>query len=319
MIKLSLQFSISLFGKSWPLRKKDIHADFFVSARQTVDTLSGTRAKSTVDNYRMALRSLSCYAGSSLPVESLDNNLIEGYQHWLTDKGVTQNTISCYMRSLRSLIQKTLPEADIHRLFEGVFTGKEHTEKRAISVDDINRLRLLKLPSRSSLTFARDLFLFSVFAQGMPFVDIAYLRKSQISDGYIVYHRRKTGQRICVKLESPILQIINRYQEAGRPYVFPILSSENGQQAAREYETARARYNRHLKVLSQLAHTRRELTSYVARHSWASMAYHANVSLPVISKALGHTSPNTTQAYLQSIDDRRIESANHLLLKNFGI
>ena len=316
MIKLSLQFSISLFGKNWPLHRKTDNSDFFAAARQTIDTLTATRAKSTVDNYRTALRSLTLFVGTSLPVGRLDCNLIEGYQHWLTDKGITQNTVSCYMRSLRSIIQKTWPETDIHQLFKGVFTGKEHTEKRAVPVDDINRLRLLKLPRRSPLAFARDLFQFSVYAQGMPFVDIAHLRKSQISDGYIVYHRHKTGQRICVKLESQMQQIINRYQVADSPYVFPILTSDDSRQTAQAYETARARYNRHLNVLSRLAHTQRKLTSYVARHSWASMAYHANVSLPVISKALGHTSPSTTQTYLQSIDDDSIASANNFLIRH---
>ena len=83
----------------------------------------------------------------------------------------------------------------------------------------------------------------------------------------------------------------------------------------KEYETARSLYNRHLKKIGTMAGIQRTLTSYVARHSWASLAYHSNVDLSVISKALGHTSPNTTLTYIREIDDERIDQANHRLLE----
>jgi len=226
------------------------------------------------------------------------------------------HTASCYMRSLRSLIHKIEPATDVRQLFSGVFTGKERTEKRSLSMEDIGSLQQLVLSGQSQMAFTRDLFLFSFYALGMPFVDMAYLRKSQIANGYITYHRHKTGQRISVKIEAPMQQIISRYETAESPYVFPLLKSEPGHQRDKEYESARATYNRHLKKLGRMAKIHRNLTSYVARHSWASTAYHANVSLSVISKALGHTSANTTQNYLQSIDDRSIDAANHQLLES---
>ena len=148
----------------------------------------------------------------------------------------------------------------------------------------------------------------------MPFVDIAFLLKSQIHNDHIIYYRHKTGQRICIKLETPIEQIIHRYIRKDSPYVFPILSAGTHADVFRDYENARSRYNRHLRKIGEMAGLAHRLTSYVARHSWASMAYHANIDLSVISKALGHTSPNTTLTYIREIDDERIDQANHLLL-----
>ena len=146
----------------------------------------------------------------------------------------------------------------------------------------------------------------------MPLVDVAFLRKKQVSNGYIEYQRHKTSQRIRIKVERPLQQIINRYTVADSPFVFPILN----QGTIEEYEKFRNHYNRLLHRLSEMAGISRTLTSYVARHSWASMAYSANVDLPVISKALGHTSSKTTQVYIREIDDSRIDQANRKLLNS---
>jgi len=316
MIKFSIQFHISLFGKDWRMRKsKDNGQDFVQVATQTIDSLTDIRAKSTLDNYRTALSSFNAYLGKPIALQAISSLVLEGYQRWLTEKGISQNTISCYMRSLRSLIGKMQPEADVHKLFGSVFTGKERTEKRALPIEDICRLQRLTFPPKSPLAFSRDLFLFSFYALGMPFVDMACLRKSQISNGYIVYHRHKTGQRISIKIEPQMTEIICRYQLPDDPYVFPILNATATNALGTEYETARARYNRHLYQLGKIAQTQRKLTSYVARHSWATAAYHANISLSVISRALGHTSPNTTQTYLQAVDDQRIDAANNKVLQ----
>lgn len=313
MTKFNFNFSFSLFRMNRRNNAKESRS-FFTLAHETINTLVGVRAKSTVDNYLTALRSFCRYAGSDLSVDRIDNHLIEGYQQWLIDMNVMHNTISCYMRSLRSLIHRMSVETKNKRLFDMIFTGRMRTDKRSITMEDIARIRDLPLPVKSSMVFSRDIFLFSFYALGMPFVDIAFLHKSQVCDGYIVYHRHKTGQRVRVRLEQPMQIIIDRYATEGTPYVFPILSAQNKKRLMTEYESARSRYNRHLRRMGKMVGLSRTLTSYVARHSWASVAYHANVELSVISKALGHASPNTTLTYIREIDDNRIDQANHRLL-----
>jgi integrase len=188
------------------------------------------------------------------------------------------------------------------------------TDKRSIAIDDIARLRHILLPPSFPLAFSRDIFLFCFYALGMPFVDVAFLQKQQCKDGYIVYDRHKTGQRVRVRIEPLMQQIIDRYSREDSIYVFPILTASDRDAREKEYESVRSRYNRHLRKLGEMMGLGRRLTSYVARHSWASIAYHANVDLSVISKALGHTSPNTTLTYIREIDDNRIDMANKELL-----
>lgn len=320
MFKLSIRLSFRLFRNNKPenTKKKNtiVTNHFMEKATEAILSLESIRAKSTVDNYQTAMRSFCQYTGGNIALEDIDSHLIEGYQQWLLEQCVTQNTISCYMRSLRSLLYYMSPSMKRLPLFNHVFTGKKRTDKRSIPMSDIARLRQLPLSSQPSLAFSRDIFLFSFYALGMPFVDIAFLQKRQLKDGYITYHRHKTGQRIRVKIEPPMEQIIRRYTHAESPYVFPILPVHSDNTMMKGYETARTRYNRHLKKLGNMVGIQLRLTSYVARHSWASTAYHSNVDLSVISKALGHTSPHTTLTYIREIDDNRIDKANHHLLQD---
>lgn len=323
MIKLSIQFSMKLFGRNRKKKCQNATAlemqNFVQKAGEMIEAQGAIREKSTIDNYRTALRSFIKYAGHDVPVGSIDGHLMEGFQRWLHSQQIQLNTISCYMRSLRTLLHLICPERAVSDAFGHVFTGRTTTEKRALSVEELKSLMLLQLPDGSPLCLTRDLFLFSVYALGMPFVDIAFLRKSQLSDHYITYSRHKTGQPIRVRIELPMQRIIDKYQHEGSAYVFPILHSDDKQAATMEYERARARHNRLLGKLGAMAGVRRKLTSYCARHSWATMAYHANIELSVISKALGHTSPNTTLTYLREIDDYRIDEANSRLLQEIAI
>ena len=124
----------------------------------------------------------------------------------------------------------------------------------------------------------------------MPFTNLAHLRKSQVKDGVLTYQRRKTGRQVRVTLEPCMLHILAKYKTEGTDYLFPILYKvKDGKRVEVSYPCALNRYNRSLKQLARQAGIAVNLTSYVARHSWASIAYEQGVDLPVISKALGHT------------------------------
>ena len=201
---------------------------------------------------------------------------IEGWALQLKQQGLRLNTMSCYMRSLRSIIAHSDMCLHAEDLFKGVFTGNEHTRKRSISAEMLCRIRELKIPPSSPMALVHDVFMFSVYALGMPFVDVAFLQKQQIRNGYIDYQRHKTGQRIHIKVEPVMQRIINRHIRNDTPYVFPIL--RHGTML--EYQKARGSYNHQLRKLGLLAGVC-NLTSYVARHSWASMAYQQKRMLPV--------------------------------------
>lgn len=314
MIRVVFNFSIRIYHEGQKKEKEKVlkHKEpkFLDIVENTIKTLLASRGKSTIDNYRTAIASFVRYAGINVSIRDISRQMVEGWQLWLKNQGVKLNTISCYMRSLRSVISHSDFPSLVTTAFNTVFTGNIKTDKRSISSSDLQKLRTIQLPQGSSLCFARDLFLFSVYALGMPFVDVASLRKRQIVNGYIEYQRHKTRQPIRVKIEPQMQRIIKRYSIPDSDYVFPILTTG----AMKEYETARNRYNRHLRQISKIAGLHRTLTSYVARHSWASMAYSNNVDLAVISKALGHSNTKTTMVYIREIDDNRIDMANHKLL-----
>lgn len=312
MIRVVFNFSIRIYHEGQKKEKVRKHKEpkFLDIVDNTINKLLASRGKSTIDNYRTAIASFVRYAGNNVSIGDVSKQMVEGWQLWLKEQGVKLNTISCYMRSLRSVISHSGLPSVVSTAFNTVFTGNIKTDKRSMSSCDLQKLRTMQLPQGSSLCFARDLFLFCVYALGMPFVDVAFLRKKQIVNGYIEYERHKTRQPIRVKIEPQMQRIIKRYSIPESDYVFPILQTGS----MKEYETARNRYNRHLRQISKIAGLRRSLTSYVARHSWASMAYSNNVDLAVISKALGHSNTKTTMVYIREIDDNRIDMANHKLL-----
>lgn len=315
MFKFSISLKFRLYDNDKQNKKKGcVSPQFFPSATQLVQSLTGLRAKSTINNYQTALRVFGRYAGTEVVISAVDAHLLEGFQQWLMERHVSPNTISYYMRSIRSLLYQMQPSCRHQDLFDNIYTGKMRTDKRSIAIDEIARLRHILLPPSSPLAFSRDIFLFSFYALGMPFVDVAFLQKQQCKDGYIVYDRHKTGQRVRVRIEPLMQQIIDRYSREDSIYVFPILTASDRDAREKEYESVRSRYNQHLRKLGEMMGLGRRLTSYVARHSWASIAYHANVDLSVISKDLGHTSPNTTLTYIREIDDNRIDMANKELL-----
>ena len=154
----------------------------------------------------------------------------------------------------------------------------------------------------------------------MPFVDMAFLKKEQLREGYLVYRRHKTGKQVVVKLDNRMYDIIQRYERSESPYLFPVVRPEaDAAEAYRQYRRGVCRYNRLLKRLGRLVGCSASLSSYAARHSWASQASANNVGLGVISKALGHTQLRTTQVYINDVNDSEVERANRRIMRKvFG-
>ena len=285
--------------------------EFITAAHGVVEKMKGTRSESTLANYSTAIRSLAIFLKDHPQQTQLDEQLLSAYQFWLQQKGVCLNTASCYIRSLRAIYNQLEGNTLI---FNNAFTGGTRTRKRSLSVDDVKKLKALNLKGLPQLEMARDLFLFSIYALGMPFVDIAFLKKGNVQFDSICYMRHKTNQPVFVPLEPCMKDIIRKYQHSDTDYVFPILTTKEQQRAYLQYQNKLNSYNRLLKKLSSLAGLNVNLSSYVVRHTWASLAYSSNVELNVISKALGHTNTNTTQIYIRELEDYRLKEANHVVL-----
>ena len=270
----------------------------------------------TADTYRNALGSFERFLNdrADIPLEDMDSNLMIAYESWLKGTGICPNTSSYYMRNLRAIYNRAVEQGFVTQQnpFKHVYTGIDKTKKRAVSLDVIREIRDLKL-TKKSLIFARDIFLFSFYTRGMSFVDMAFLKKKDLQNGILTYRRNKTGQLLFVKWEKPMQELIDKYDTFDTPYLLSVIRN-NGVDEWHQYQNAAHRINRNLKQIGKQIGLDNPLTTYVARHAWASIAQSKNIALSVISEALGHDSEQTTQIYLSSLDTSVVDKANNLIL-----
>lgn len=277
-----------------------------------------TNRLGTACNYEKTKKNLSEFlGGKDVPLTLIDEQFISEYNIFLIRRSMVRNSVSFYMRILRAVYNKAVRQKLVEQShpFTEVYTGIDKTRKRAVSETVISKLYKLDLQEGTSLAFARDIFIFSYCTRGMAFVDIAYLKKENIQNGMICYARRKTGQLLSVRIEPSIQRIIDRYSSVSSPYVFPILTSTETKRAYEEYRVAINNHNRLLRRLSEMLPNGCKLTSYTSRHSWATAARNHNVPISIISAGMGHTSEQTTQIYLKSIENDEIDNANARMLE----
>lgn len=291
-----------------------------IAEREAVKAEKGGRT-SCAENYRTAANSFFKFLGKSdIPLTLIKPALMKRYEQWLWENGISHNTSSCYMRSLRAIYNKVVRNYHVRdrKPFDNVFTGNDKTMKRAVEESDITRIASLDLKTGTRLCLARDLFMFCFYAMGMPFVDVAHLKKSQIKGKGFKYYRQKTDSSILVGLEPCAMEIVRRYDNPESEFVFPILKGDTTEKRERSYQSALGYYNILLKKVGKLAGISEPLTSYVARHSWASLAYERNVGINVISQALGHSSPTTTIIYIRELNQRMVFGANKKVLRGIN-
>lgn len=241
---------------------------------------------STAHNYLKAVKRFLHFVGNEdLSLEEINAELLMSFTLYLQQKGVKNNSISFYLRVLRALWNLAMRQGVLPMQpspFRTLFTGVEKTRKRAVSESVIQQLALLSAELTDGLRLGRDMFLFSFYARGMAFVDLAHLTTDNLQGEYLVYTRRKTRQEVRIKLLPSMIEILECYRDNGTPYLFPALKGIK--QDYREYDSALRLQNKRLKKLAALIGAPGlVLTTYVARHSWASIANEKGVPIELIS------------------------------------
>ena len=269
----------------------------------------------TSETYTATLNSFMAFREEQdVPIDGISSDLMLLYEAYLKARGVRMNTISFYMRNLRAVYNRAVEKrlTPQNNPFRHVYTGVDKTVKRAIPIKAIKALKELDLSMKPSLDFARDMFMFSFYTRGMSFVDMAYLKKTDLQNGILTYRRRKTGQELSIKWEKCMAEIIAKYPENKTDFFLPIITKQGNER--KQYDNALHLVNYNLKDLSEMLQLQRPLTMYVARHSWASAAKAKNVPLSVISEGMGHDSEATTQIYLASLETSVVDKANKMIL-----
>ena len=262
---------------------------------------------STAKSYLDALRSFKCFCGmEEIPYAYIDKERLLLYQAWLSKRGCMRNTVSTYMRRIRHIYNLAVEAGEVSyipNLFKGVFTG----------VDSLRSLmgtpRVEPEMRRTQLCFCL-MFSFS----GMAFVDFAHLRKENVKDGVLSYHRQKSGSFIRVEIPADVRLLLDELAvctDKDSPYLFPFLSGKKtGEAAYAEYNGALLRFNRDLRSLAETCGVGEPVTSYTIRHSFATTLKEQDVPIEMISELLGHTSIKTTQIYLKSFSLERLSAVN---------
>lgn len=272
----------------------------------------------TAERYTTVLNSFGRFLGESdvLP-EEMDSDLMVRYETFLKARGICPNSSSYYMRGLRAVYNRAVEkELTVQRNpFKHVYTGINKTVKRAVPLKIIRQIRDADLTLTPATDYARDLFMFSFYTRGMSFVDMAYLKKKDLQNGVLAYRRQKTGQQLFIKWEKPMQEIVEKYDTSGTPYLLPIIRDME-KDARKQYKNAAHLVNAKLKKLGEQLGLGIPLTTYVARHAWASIARSKNIPVSTISEAMGHDSETTTRIYLASLDTSVVDKANSLILKS---
>lgn len=290
---------------------------FISFAHRLIEELTIKGRYRTAETYETTIRRFERYLnGNDIILHELDTTHLVDFEKHLSETGICLNSISYYMRNLRaiyniSVARELTPDK---KPFRNVYTGVAKTNKRALTADTIKAIKNITLPPHSQQAFARDLFMFSFYTRGMAFIDIAFLKKSDLSNGILSYTRHKTKQKLQVRWEKPMQDIVQRHTNRNSQYLFPIINNQY-EDPRYQYRNAAQRINYNLKKLGKMLNLNTPLTSYVARHSWASIAKAQNIPLSIISNALGHNTENTTRIYLTNLDNNNIDNANKHLIE----
>ena len=282
----------------------------------------------TSETYRSTLNSFRNFLSSryyktekvqddDIMLDCLDSEIMEAYEAWHRRRGVASNTISFYTRILRAVYNRAVEEKIIEdrNPFRHVYTGVDKTVKRALPLLAIKKIKALDLSLTPAQDYARDMFLMSFYLRGMSFIDMAFLKKTDLKNGYVVYRRRKTGQQLVIKWTKEMQMILDKYPENESDYRLPIIRT-SGTNERCTYRNVGYNINHNLKNIAGMVGINIPLTLYVARHSWASVAKAKLIPLSVISEGMGHDNESTTRIYLASLDTSIVDKANALILKS---
>ena len=285
----------------------------------------------TAHVYRSSLNAIIAYHGKrDFAFDEVTPEWLKGFEIHLRGRGCSWNTVSTYLRTFRAVYNRAVDgrmASYVPNLFRSVYTGTRADHKRALCDEDMKKV--FAGVSSSSVVPAgmrrsQELFILMFLLRGLPFVDLAYLEKSNLEGNMLKYNRAKTGIPMNVEILDSAATIISQLRNKHTTvlpehpdYLFYILSGKNkrsDEAGYKEYQSALRCFNNDLKSLARKLCIRSSVTSYTFRHSWATTAKYRGVSIEMISELLGHKSIKTTQIYLKGFELRERTEVNRMNL-----
>ncbi len=294
--------------------------------QQQIELMKKLGKVGTASKYETCLSMLKKCNPVNIRFEQVDLQYLRDFEAFLIEKGNASNSIATKFSVLKAVYNKAISD-EVFQPKENPFlrfkVGKywKPTRKRAITKEDVLKIKSLELPKNDFyLSFARDIFMFSYYVAGINIKDIATLRFCDIQNGRIYYQRHKTGKEMNCQIIPESQQIMDRYAKSpadDKDYIFPILDRKvhtTEQQIYNRVHKVLGHINKNLEILGKMAGLKTHLTTYVARHTYATVMKRAGVNIALISESLGHSDLSTTQIYLDSFENTQIDQAMQNLL-----
>ncbi|HFK5520902.1 site-specific integrase [Elizabethkingia anophelis] len=301
--------------------------DFFDEIIQEMETSNRIgnakayrEAKNTLLHYLKSIKK----SKENLKFKDITPAFLEKFEVYMRSRSNCDSGIAFRMRQIRAVFNKAISRKMISQdlypfKFYKISRLKLTPNKRALTIEEFKRIRDLDLTPYPNLIEAYNYFMFSFYTRGMNFVDMMLLKKENIQNGRIIYTRSKTKGKFNIEIVDKAQDILEYYKakSPNSSFIFPILLQENltPQQIAYREQKVLARYNKKLKQLAKLAGIDKVLTSYVARHSFATILKQIGTSTDIISELMGHSDVQVTMTYLKEFDNKELDNANRKLLK----
>jgi integrase len=279
------------------------------------------------DTFKATLLKLKSYRhDKDLEFSDVTYAFITKYDEWLNRQVLEPNSIFLYLRTFNTALnyakKEKLVKDDYYPFKEFSFSKyrRTKTKKRSISKEEMMRIAQFSPDAKSRLFHSRNYFMFSYYCGGINFVDMANLRWSNIQSGRLLYTRQKTGEDFNLILLPPTLHILEYYKQSyylgEQSFLFPILSDfhKTPKQISDRIHKVNGQTNDDLKEIGKLLEIGVPLTTYVARHSFATIQKKSGTPTSVISEMMGHDSERTTRIYLDSFGNDVLDEAMKALM-----
>lgn len=299
----------------------ETNSDFFTYTNNLIAELNKAGRYGNAKIYTTIVGVLtSFHKKSSVDFREINYDFLKKFETFHLAKGNSWNSLSVYIRTIRAIYNQAITTGVVEKKyypFEAYKIRQTKTQKRAISNIELKKIIDLKLDENHECFHARNYFIISYFLYGINFIDMAFLKHSNIIDGRIQFKRRKTGKEYTIKISPQLQQLLTFYLngEKTNEYIFPIIKREMEIDKYHDIKWARGRYNKKLKKIAELCSIETNMTSYVSRHSFATQAMLKNIPLTAISEMMGHARLNTTQVYLKTLPNEVLDDYNEQILE----
>lgn len=292
--------------------------DLIIFMNRTIENYRQTKQYSAARVCNATLKKVIEFAGrNTMSFKELTKAWVKGFEEYLK-RQLADNSVSTYLRMLQTVYNKAVYEgvaAFTPHLFKKVFKGRAPSRSRALTQGEFRAIAQAPLKALPGAARACDLFLLMFYLRGIPFVDLAHLRHCDLQGNRLTYRRHKTGKQMVVIVEPRAMEIIQRYRnpDTDSPYLFPFLAQEDKDEFL-QYENALRQFNNQLKWAGMLLGISIPLTSYCARHTWASFANFCDFDKKLICEGMGHSSVQVTEIYFKPREIEEIGRMNQQVI-----